>query len=231
MRRHRGVLLIPPRGPLAFPDSRSADAGGLLAVGGDLSPERLLLAYEQGVFPWYDAGYPPFWWSPDPRAVLDPETLHVSRSLAQLLRRGAFELSWNRDFGRVMAECGCQRPGGTWIFAEMLEAYTRLHQLGHAHSLEVWVHGELVGGLYGVQRGGLFAAESMFHRRPNASKIALVAAVRSAFDAGIRLFDVQFLTPHLGSLGAREISRDEYLGRLGAVRGLSVDLSRLVPRT
>ena len=130
-----------------------------------------------------------------------------------------------------MAECGRQRPGGTWIFAEMLEAYTRLHQLGHAHSLEVSVDGELVGGLYGVQRGGLFAAESMFHRRPNASKIALMAAVRSVFDAGIRLFDVQFLTPHLGSLGAREISRDEYLGRLGAVRDFPVYLGRLVPRT
>ena len=231
MRRHRGVLLIPPRGPLVFPDPRSADAGGLVAVGGDLSPERLLLAYDRGIFPWYDAGYPPCWWSPDPRAILDPETLHASRSLARALRRGGFELSWNRDFGRVMAECGRQRPGGTWIFAEMLEAYRRLHQLGHAHSLEVWVDGELVGGLYGVQRGGLFAAESMFHRRKNASKIALVAAVRSVFAAEIRLFDVQFLTPHLASLGVFEIPRDEYLARLEAVRELRVDLGRLAART
>jgi leucyl/phenylalanyl-tRNA--protein transferase len=199
-------------------------------VGGDLSPERLLVAYDQGIFPWYDDGYPPLWWSPDPRTVLDPETLHVSRSLARALRRGGFELSWNRDFGRVMVECGRRRPGGTWIFPEMLDAYERLHQLGHAHSLEVWAKGDLVGGIYGVQRGGLFAAESMFHRRTNASKVALVAAVQSLFLAGIRLFDVQFLTPHLGSLGAREIPRAQYLERLGAVREHRVDLGRLVPK-
>jgi leucyl/phenylalanyl-tRNA--protein transferase len=230
MRLRRGVYFIPPGGPPLFPDPRFADPEGLLAIGGDLSVERLLAAYDQGIFPWYEQGYPPCWWSPDPRAVMNPDWLHVSRSLARLIRQGRYELTWNRAFGQVIEECGLGRPGGTWIVPEMVSAYRALHALGHAHSLELWIDGRLAGGLYGVQRGALFAAESMFHRESNASKLALVACVRSLFSAGIRLFDVQFLTPHLASLGAREISRVEYSERVAEVRQATVDLRSLVPR-
>src|SRR5215471_641674 len=211
-RRGRRPVLLLPGGPIAFPDPEQADDEGLLAIGGDLSSERLLFAYERGIFPWYDEGVPPLWWSPNPRAILDPEGLHVSRSLRRVLRSGRFTVSWNRDFEGVMRCCG-DRPGGTWILPEMIEAYVRLHRIGHAHSIEVWEGGELAGGLYGIQRGALFAAESMFHRRTDASKVALVYAVRSLFLAGTRLFDVQLLTSHLASMGAIEIPRREYLGR------------------
>ncbi len=220
-------MLIPPGGPLVFPDPAGADDEGLLAVGGDLSPERLLLAYDHGIFPWHDVGLPPLWWSPDPRTILELERLHVSRSMQRVLGRGLFEVSFDRRFEDVMRACGVEREGGTWILPEMIEAYTRLHELGHAHSFEVWQDGELAGGLYGVHRGGLFAAESMFHRRTNASKVALIVAVRSLFPAGIKLFDVQFLTPHLESLGAREIPRSDYLERLAEVRDKKVDLRGL----
>jgi leucyl/phenylalanyl-tRNA--protein transferase len=195
------------------------DGDGLVAIGGDLRPERLLLAYRRGIFPWYADGSMPMWWSPDPRAVLSPSTLHVSHSLARVIRRGGFALTWNRCFRAVMAECGKCRTEGTWVIDEMLDAYTELHARGSAHSLEVWHDERLVGGIYGVQVGGLFAAESMFHRRADMSKVALVALVRSLFRAGIELFDVQFLTPHLQTMGAELIRRAEYLRRLGrAVR-------------
>jgi leucyl/phenylalanyl-tRNA---protein transferase len=211
-------VLLPARSAPVFPDPETADAEGLLAVGGDLSPERLLAAYEHGIFPWYADGLPPMWWSPDPRAVLDADSLHVSRSLERELRRERFRLSVNEAFERVMLECGRERDGGTWILPEMVRAYVRLHELGHAGSFEVWDGEQLVGGLYGVKHGALFAAESMFHRATNASKIALVAAVRTLFAAGIELFDVQFLTPHLASLGTYEITRSEYLARLRSAR-------------
>ena len=216
--------------PRLFPDPESADGEGLLAVGGDLGVERLLAAYEQGIFPWYSQGMPPLWWSPDPRTVMDNERLHVSRSLERELRRERFRVSVNSAFERVMLECGREREDGTWILPEMVRAYARLHELGHAASFEVWRDDELVGGLYGVQRGALFAAESMFHRETNASKVALVAAVRALFSAGIELFDVQFLTSHLASLGAYEISRREYLTRLRAARSRSVRLPDVVAR-
>jgi leucyl/phenylalanyl-tRNA--protein transferase len=196
-----------------------------LAIGGDLSVARLLLAYESGVFPWYGPELPPLWWCPDPRGVIEIEDLHVSRSMRRFLRRRDFELTWNQSFHQVMHACGQERDAGTWIIPEMERAYGRLHELGHAHSLEVWSGGQLVGGLYGVQRGALFAAESMFHRMQNASKVALITAVRSLFTQGIELFDVQFTTPHLISLGARDVSRNEYLRRLAAARLRRVDLS------
>jgi leucyl/phenylalanyl-tRNA---protein transferase len=227
MRRRRRPLLIAPGGPIAFPDPETADDEGLLALGGDLSVPRLLAAYDHGIFPWYDEGLPPLWWSPDPRAVMDPQSLHVSRSLRRELRRGRFAVTFDRDFCRVMRECGRQRQGGTWILPEMLAAYTALHRAGHAHSFEVWEGDELVGGLYGVHRGGLFAAESMFHRVNDASKIALVVSVESLFRAGISLYDVQFSTPHLESLGAHAISRVHYLERLRAARDQPVTLERL----
>jgi leucyl/phenylalanyl-tRNA--protein transferase len=207
---------------MTFPDPESTDAEGLLAVGGDLAPERLLLAYERGIFPWYAEGLPPMWWSPDPRAVVDDQSLHVSKSLARELRRGRFRVTVNHAFERVMRECGNERDGGTWILPEMVRAYVRLHERGHALSFEVWLGEQLVGGLYGVQRGALFAAESMFHRETNASKVALVAAVRSLFAAGIELFDVQFLTSHLASMGVYEISRSDYLRRVQAATARSV---------
>jgi leucyl/phenylalanyl-tRNA--protein transferase len=161
--------------------------------------------------------------------VIDGESLHVSRRLARELRQGRFTVTMNRAFDEVMRECGREREDGTWILPEMVTAYTRLHELGHAHSVETWLGTRLVGGLYGVQRGGLFAAESMFHRETSASKIALVACVRAFFAAGIRLFDVQFVTPHLATLGAYELSRREYLRRLSqaTTRAVMVDAHRL----
>lgn len=221
--RRRPALL--DKGEPVFPDPEQADDEGLVAVGGDLSVERLLVAYESGIFPWYDSGLPPLWWSPNPRAIIEPENLHISRSLRRTLRGGGFEVSANSAFVDVMRACAARRKGGTWILPEMVRAYAALHELGHAHSIEVWKEKKLVGGLYGVQRGGLFAAESMFHRVRDASKVALVVSVQSLFQAGIRLFDVQLLTPHLRSLGAREISRVEYLERLSRVRGQRVVLA------
>jgi leucyl/phenylalanyl-tRNA--protein transferase len=211
MRGQRRLVFLPPGSPLDFPDPRLADDEGLIAVGGDLSPERLLLAYDRGIFPWYSAGLPPVWWCPNPRAVMDRDRLHVSRSMRRVLKSSRFVLTYDRAFAEVMQACGENRDGGTWILPEMLLAYMHLHELGHAHSFEVWQDEELVGGIYGVQRGALFAAESMFHRVTNASKFALIGALNRLFDSGIELFDVQFLTPHLESLGAHTVVRDEYL--------------------
>jgi leucyl/phenylalanyl-tRNA--protein transferase len=220
----RKPLLLPPGAPLVFPDPNASDDEGLLAVGGDLSPERLLHAYEHGIFPWYDEGLPPMWWSPNPRALLDTEHLHVSRSMLRVLRSGRFTVTFDRAFREVMLECGQERDGGTWILPEMVDAYCALYELGHAHSVEVWQDETLVGGLYGVQRGALFAAESMFHRQRDASKVALITAVQRYFAAGIRVFDVQFLTPHLESLGAYEIPRSRYLESARAAARVSVTL-------
>ncbi len=197
-----------------------------MAVGGDLSVQRLLYSYQRGVFPWYDQGLPPYWWSPDPRCLLFADQLHISRSLARRMRRGGFELSWNRNFRAVIEACAKDREQGTWIIPDMIAAYRKLHEAGHAHSLEVWIEGDLVAGLYGVQCGGLFAAESMFASVSDMSKVALVTAVRNLHAAGIQLFDVQFQTGHLVSMGAVEWSREKYLGRLESVVQEEVDLSR-----
>lgn len=225
-----GPVPLPPGGPPVFPDPRGADDEGLVAFGGGLEPVRLLTAYRHGIFPWYDEDLPPLWWSPDPRCVIRRDALHVSRSLRRTFRRGGFALSWNRSFLQVVDACGETREDGTWILPEMRSAYGALHDLGAAHSLEVWWEGELVGGLYGVQVGGLFAAESKFHRRTDMSKVALVAAVHSLHEAGIRLFDVQFETEHLARLGAEEISRDDYLRELEAAVRLEVPLRGLTPQ-
>jgi leucyl/phenylalanyl-tRNA--protein transferase len=228
-RRKQVPAWLTPDSEPWFPDPALFDREGLVAVGGDLDPARLLLAYSRGIFPWYSEGVPPLWWSPDPRALLTPRALHVSRSLLRTLRRGGFLLSWNRCFRRVMTECGERRAEGTWVLPEMLDAYTRLHELGAAHSLEVWRGDELAGGIYGVQVGALFAAESMFHRRRDASKVALTALVRTLFAAGIELFDVQFVTPHLATMGAFEVSRAEYLQRLPDMCARKVSLAAVVP--
>jgi leucyl/phenylalanyl-tRNA---protein transferase len=227
MARRARPALLARNAPIAFPNPSGADADGLVAIGGDLSTERLLAAYEQGIFPWYSEGLPPMWWSPDPRAVMDPERLHVSRSLAREIRRGRFRVTFDRAFETVMTECGQDRDGGTWIIDAMRGAYVELHRRGHAHSFEVWDGERLVGGLYGVQRGALFAAESMFHRETNASKVALAVSIASLFAAGIELFDVQFLTPHLESLGAYELARHEYLGRVAEAKHKLVRLADL----
>jgi leucyl/phenylalanyl-tRNA---protein transferase len=217
MRGNRRLTFLGPGSPLSFPDPNDSDDEGLLAVGGDLSPARLLFAYESGVFPWYSAGVPPLWWSPNPRALMDREHLHVSRSLRRTLRSGRFEVTFDRAFSEVIGACASNREGGTWILPEMMLAYSQLHQLGHAHSFEVWHAGKLAGGLYGVRRGGLFAAESMFHVVTDASKVALAVSIDTLFRAGIRVFDVQFVTEHLASLGAYSIDRADYLDRLAAV--------------
>ena len=220
-------MLLAPNAPPVFPDPRRGDDEGLVAIGGDLSIERLRAAYSNGIFPWYNEGFPMLWWSPNPRAVLPAEDLHVSRSLGRRLRQRDYAVTWNLAFADVIAACGSERKGGTWIVSEMRAAYQQLHHKGHAHSLEVWQGNRLVGGLYGVQCGSLFAAESMFHRVTDASKIAVVAASRSLRRAGVELFDVQFATPHLRSLGVKEISRNDYLDRVALARTRVVDLARL----
>jgi leucyl/phenylalanyl-tRNA--protein transferase len=190
-----------------------ADDSGLVGVGGDLRPQRLLEAYRRGIFPWYDEHGPICWWSPDPRALFELDGLHVSRRLRRTMRSGRFTVTLNRDFAGVMRGCA-DRPEGTWITLDMIGAYVKLHRLGHAHSVEAWAGDELAGGIYGVAIGGLFAGESMFKRHRDASKVALAVLVERLRERGYQLFDVQFLTDHTASLGAIEIPRDEYLVRL-----------------
>jgi leucyl/phenylalanyl-tRNA--protein transferase len=200
----------------------AADEQGLVAIGGDLSPETLLDAYRSGVFPWYDENTPICWWSPDPRAIIPLDGLHISRRLARTIRGGRFTVTYDHDFAGVILGCA-HRPGeGTWLVPEMIGAYRELHRLGHAHSVEVWHNDELAGGTYGVAIGGFFAGESMFHRVTDASKVALAALVDHLSGRGFRLFDVQFLTPHTSRMGAVEIPRSEYLNRLRAVIDLNV---------
>jgi leucyl/phenylalanyl-tRNA--protein transferase len=189
---------------------------GLLALGGDLCSERLLLAYRSGIFPWFGPDQPILWWSPDPRLVLFPEQLHISRSLARTLRRDRFKVTLDRDFDAVIAQCAAPRRGqaGTWITDEMRAAYLRLHQEGHAHSVECWLDGELVGGLYGVAIGRIFFGESMFTLLPDASKVAFVRLVEQLRDWGYPLIDCQVHTRHLASLGACAIGRDEFIASL-----------------
>lgn len=196
-----------------LPNPEGAGVTGLVAVGGSLQPERLLQAYRQGVFPWYSAGDPVLWWSPDPRALLELDRLHVSRRLRRTLRSSKFSISVDRDFRGVIHGCA-DRAEGTWITHEMIEAYETLHRLGHAHSLETWQDGVLAGGIYGVAIGGFFAGESMFTLVRDASKVALVHLVERLRQRGFALFDLQFLTEHTARLGAMEIPRAEYLERL-----------------
>ncbi|HYP68982.1 MAG TPA: leucyl/phenylalanyl-tRNA--protein transferase [Thiobacillaceae bacterium] len=192
------------------------DPNGLLAVGADLQPATLLRAYRQGIFPWYNEGQPILWWSPDPRMVLLPEELIVRRSLAKRIRNGGFDSRMDTQFAEVMGACASRRPGqdGTWISAAMLEAYTRLHRLGFAHSVETWLDGELVGGLYGVAIGKMFYGESMFSVVKDASKVALAALCRYLAARDFGMIDCQMNTPHLASLGAREISRAAFIQRV-----------------
>lgn len=220
--------MIHARGPhppvlgrrLWFPDPNTAlrggDFDGLVAIGGDLSVERLLLAYRSGIFPWTDD--PITWWSPDPRAVFELGRFHVPRSLARVLRRGGFTITFDRAFRAVMEGCAAPGPGrrSTWITARFIAAYTRLHERGYAHSVECWQGDRLVGGVYGVAVGGLFAGESMFHRVNDASKVALYHLHAHLQARGYALFDTQLATPVTRFLGAVDIPRAEYLRRLRA---------------
>jgi leucyl/phenylalanyl-tRNA--protein transferase len=205
-----------PRAPI-FPDPELSESDGLLAVGGDLSPERLLAAYASGIFPWYSEETPILWWSPEPRMVLLPEELHVPRSLRRTLRSGRYEIRADTAFSEVIRRCARKdRPGqeGTWITAEMLRAYERLHALGHAHSFEAWDDEGLAGGLYGVSLGSAFFGESMYADRPDASKAAFVTGVAWLRRRGFERVDCQVDTDHLRRFGAREIPRVEFLARL-----------------
>lgn len=199
---------------ILFPDPNLAEDSGLLGVGGDLSVERLALAYQLGIFPWFNNDQPILWWSPDPRMVMRPEELHVGRSLAKRIRQRPYRITLDTDFEGVMRHCStAERPDqdGTWITEDMIQAYTALHRVGHAHSVEAWQDDELVGGLYGVSFGAFFAGESMFARAADASKIAYVHLVRQLERWGVQLIDCQVHTEHLARFGAREIPRVEYL--------------------
>ncbi|MGH8398171.1 MAG: leucyl/phenylalanyl-tRNA--protein transferase [Gammaproteobacteria bacterium] len=210
----------PGSSPGLFPNAATAlqDPNGLLAVGGDLSPERLMYAYRHGIFPWYNEGQPILWWSPDPRIVLFPAQFHISHSLRKRLRQGGFEASFDTAFSEVVAACAAPRrkqpEPGTWITPAMQTAYAELHHLGYAHSLEIRMHGKLAGGLYGVALGGVFFAESMFSRRTNASKIALACLAQQLQAWNFGLIDCQVYSDHLAGLGSIPIPRAEFLGLL-----------------
>ena len=219
------VFRLPPE-PV-FPPPALAEENGLLAVGGDLTPERLLAAYAEGIFPWYSEGQPLLWWSPDPRLVLKPGWLHLSRSLKRTIRRQTYAVTFDCAFSQVIDACAEDRESGaateeggpgTWITEEMARAYVTLHRLGVAHSVEAWILEEgaplLAGGLYGVALGGCFFGESMFHRRPDASKVAFAALVGRLHRLGFTLIDCQMTTDHLLRFGAREMARRDFLTEL-----------------
>ncbi|MBU0480629.1 MAG: leucyl/phenylalanyl-tRNA--protein transferase [Proteobacteria bacterium] len=199
---------------IAFPPPQLAREDGLLALGGDLSPERLLLAYSLGIFPWYSPGEPILWWAPDPRLVLFPDELKISRRLSRTIRQGIFTITFDRDFKTVIRSCAEAKrnsgPAGTWLDEEMIEAYTRLHELGYAHSVECWKNDILVGGLYGVALGKVFFGESMFSLERDSSKIALAALVGKLKSCGFDCIDCQVRTEHLIRMGAREISGNTF---------------------
>ncbi|MBW8050638.1 MAG: leucyl/phenylalanyl-tRNA--protein transferase [Cytophagales bacterium] len=202
---------------LIFPNPEFASKEGILAIGGDLSIERLLLAYKNGIFPWYSEGEPIIWWSPDPRFVLYPEKLKISRSMKQVLKKDLFRITLNQNFYEVISNCkkiARPRQGGTWLTDAMLEAYVNLHKAGYAHSVEVWKDGNLVGGLYGVSLGKCFFGESMFSKMSNASKAGFITLVNELKKSGFRLIDCQVYTDHLKNLGAEEIPRTRFMTEL-----------------
>lgn len=217
-----------------FPDPRRATPEGIVAVGGNLRPETLMSAYRQGIFPWPIEGYPLPWFCPPRRGILLFERLHIPRSLARVRRNTTLRFSINEAFDQVIEACAfVTRKGeqGTWITSQMIEAYRRLHRLGHAHSVEAWDEGRLVGGLYGIDADGAFAGESMFHRAPNASKLALLHLVDQMKARGATWLDIQTITPHMQTLGAHEISRDDFLAKLNATRQLGLRLFDHTPKT
>ena len=212
------TILDPYRPNQAFPalDKALKEPNGLLAIGGCLSPERLINAYRHGIFPWYNPGEPVLWWSPDPRLVLFPDHVKISRSLRKTLRRSLFTVTYDKAFSRVVECCAESRPGstGTWITKEMKQAYNSLYSLGLAHSAEAWANGELVGGLYGIAIGQVFFGESMFHKKTDASKVVFVTLAEQLKTWNYQLIDCQVQTQHLLSLGAEEISRHDFADQL-----------------
>jgi leucyl/phenylalanyl-tRNA--protein transferase len=202
---------------LVFPDPELAADEGLLAVGGDLSPERLVLAYSQGIFPWFSPGEPYLWWSPDPRLVLEPKQIKLSRSLKKVLRKDRYQITADTAFEQVIRKCSTKpRPDqeGTWITDDMHNAYVELHRLGYAHSVESWLEGELVGGLYGVSLGTMFFGESMYADHPDASKCALAVLAQTLVHWNFELIDCQVDTPHLRRFGAYDMNRQEFVARV-----------------
>lgn len=202
---------------IVFPPAHLASHSGILAIGGDLSPERLLEAYRQGIFPWYTGQEPIIWWSPDPRFVLFPAEIKVSRSMKQILRQERFTITFDQDFRSVISACQKPRPGqdGTWITEEMKEAYVTLHEMGYAHSVEAWQGSVMAGGLYGISLGRCFFGESMFTHVSNASKAAFITLAKKLLDRRFGLIDCQVRSAHLASLGARDISRRQFTDLLG----------------
>lgn len=220
------------RHSIAFPSPEGAlrEPNGLLALGGDLGPARLLMAYQRGIFPWFSPGDPILWWSPDPRAVLWPERFHLSRSMKRFHRQSPYRVTLNYAFSQVIEGCAQDRHEGTWITTSISQAYHRLHELGHAHSIEVWQGETLVGGMYGVAMGELFCGESMFSRGENASKTALYVFCEAFSRAGGKLIDCQVLNSHTASLGAIEIPRRDYLEYLNTLRMQPIEDKFWVPR-
>lgn len=223
---YRVQAIRPGAPPDEFPDPATMGAAlgqpdGLLAIGGDLSPERLIAAYQRGIFPWYNDDQPILWWCPSPRAVIEVPRFHRSRSLRKMLRAGGWEFSVNQDFAAVIGGCASDRGAhGTWITPEMRAAYMQLHELGYAHSVESWCAGEFAGGIYGIRLGDKFFGESMVTRLSGGSKAAITALIHLCELEGIDLLDCQVSSPHLETLGMTEISRQEFLRRL---QGLSSD--------
>ncbi len=211
-------ILDPLQPNQSFPAIETAltNPDGLLAIGGCLSSQRIINAYQQGIFPWYSSGEPILWWSPNPRLVLFPKNLKISRSLKKTIRKGNFQVTYDQAFSQVMQHCAAPRKKeyGTWITEEIYQAYTQLHQQGFAHSCEVWFDNELVGGLYGISIGQVFFGESMFHKKTDASKIAFHSLVNQLSEWGYQLIDCQVHTNHLSSLGAEEIDRKKFLSLL-----------------
>lgn len=215
-----------------FPDPFDADPDGLLAIGGDLSSDRLLLAYRSGIFPWFTLGHEPYWFAPDPRCILDFPNLHVSGSMKQLLKRKAFDVTLDKDFESVIKSCAQikrKNDESTWIDDYFIDAYCKLHHQGHAHSVEVWQNEKLVGGLYGIIQGGVFFGESMFSRVSNASKYGFISLVAHLQKHQFDFIDCQIYNDHLASLGAHNISREEYMLRLH--NGLYKNATPVVPET
>jgi leucyl/phenylalanyl-tRNA--protein transferase len=217
--RNRPLLIFQETTAFPAPETAMLKPNGLLAVGGDLSLKRLLSAYQQGIFPWFSEGDPICWWSPNPRMVLFPDELKISRSLRKYLKQEHFSFSYNQDFSAVIRSCALPRHNETetWITQDMINAYIQLHQAGYAHSVEVWQNNQLVGGLYGVGYCPIFSGESMFSLVSNASKAALVYLVNTIKEQGYQLIDCQMHTPHLASMGAREIDRKIFLNYLREV--------------
>jgi leucyl/phenylalanyl-tRNA---protein transferase len=209
---------------LIFPHPSLSDEDGLLAIGGDLSVERLLLAYENGIFPWYEEGQPILWWSPDPRCILYPQNLKISKSMRKVLRKNIYHVTFDTCFRNIITMCGKLRSGNTWITEYMIESYCALHSLGFAHSVETWFGDDLVGGLYGVSLGKCFFGESMFSTMDNASKTALITLSQNLEKMGFHFIDCQMYTKHLESLGALSVPKDTFLKELE--KGLAYDTLR-----